>query len=94
MVREISSPRPAAASLPPFVSSLTCGALFALHTAHDKQKVLLSSDAGHFSLIRALHLADLITELNGEQAPFPLSTRHTNPQSSWKSYEQKGRAAS
>lgn len=32
----------------------------------DKQKVLLSTDAGHFSLIRALHLADLITELNGE----------------------------
>ncbi|KAL2024770.1 hypothetical protein VTK56DRAFT_5591 [Thermocarpiscus australiensis] len=31
----------------------------------DKQKLLLSSDAGHFSLIRALHLADLITELNG-----------------------------
>jgi len=27
--------------------------------------MLLSSDAGHFSLIRALHLADLITELNG-----------------------------
>lgn len=31
----------------------------------DKQKVLLSADTGHFSLIRALHLADLITELNG-----------------------------
>jgi hypothetical protein len=31
----------------------------------DKQKVLLSGDAGHFSLIKALHLADLITELNG-----------------------------
>jgi CDP-diacylglycerol--serine O-phosphatidyltransferase len=35
------------------------------HTAIDKQKLLLSSDSGHFSLIRALHLADLITELNG-----------------------------
>ncbi len=76
MVREISSPRPAVALLPPFVFSLTCGGLFALHTAHDKQKVLLSSDAGHFSLIRAMHLADLITELNGEQ---PLSPRRTNP---------------
>ncbi|KAK3305532.1 uncharacterized protein B0T15DRAFT_396914 [Chaetomium strumarium] len=31
----------------------------------DKQRALLSTDAGHFSLIRALHLADLITELNG-----------------------------
>lgn len=32
----------------------------------DKQKVLLSSDTDlHFSLIRAMHLADLITELNG-----------------------------
>lgn len=33
--------------------------------AIDKQKDLLSSDTGHFSLIKALHLADLITELNG-----------------------------
>ncbi|KAF7561978.1 hypothetical protein G7046_g2141 [Stylonectria norvegica] len=31
----------------------------------DKQKMLLSSDAGHFSLVRALHLADLITLMNG-----------------------------
>ncbi|KAK4033012.1 hypothetical protein C8A01DRAFT_19984 [Parachaetomium inaequale] len=31
----------------------------------DKQKLLLSTDAGHFSLVRALHLADLITEMNG-----------------------------
>ncbi|KXX78277.1 CDP-diacylglycerol--serine O-phosphatidyltransferase [Madurella mycetomatis] len=31
----------------------------------DKQKLLLASDSGHFSLIRALHLADFITELNG-----------------------------
>lgn len=31
----------------------------------DKQKILLSSDHGHFSLIRALHMADFITELNG-----------------------------
>ncbi|EEH34052.2 phosphatidylserine synthase [Paracoccidioides lutzii Pb01] len=31
----------------------------------DKQKMLLSADSGHFSLLRALHLADLVTELNG-----------------------------
>ncbi|KAI9755832.1 MAG: tyrosine/serine/threonine protein phosphatase pps1 [Chaenotheca gracillima] len=33
--------------------------------AMEKQKMLLSSDKGHFSMIKALHLADLITELNG-----------------------------
>merc|ERR1712000_169916 len=33
--------------------------------AVDKQKKLLSEETGHFSLIRAMHLADLITELNG-----------------------------
>ena len=33
--------------------------------AIDKQKMLLSADVGHFSLVRALHLADLITLLNG-----------------------------
>jgi len=32
---------------------------------HDKQVRLLAQDAGHFSMIRALHLADVITELNG-----------------------------
>lgn len=31
----------------------------------EKQKYLLSSDAGHFSMIKALHLADLVTEMNG-----------------------------
>ncbi|CAI6339017.1 unnamed protein product [Periconia digitata] len=31
----------------------------------DKQARLLSTEAGHFSLFRALHLADFITELNG-----------------------------
>lgn len=43
----------------PFANSVSPAA------AYDKQKVLLSSEVGHFSLIRALHLADLITELNG-----------------------------
>ncbi|KAF3352182.1 Ubiquitin-conjugating enzyme E2 35 [Verticillium dahliae VDG1] len=33
--------------------------------AQDKQKLLLSSETGHFSLIRAMHLADLITLCNG-----------------------------
>ncbi|KAL7951200.1 CDP-diacylglycerol--serine O-phosphatidyltransferase [Trichoderma barbatum] len=33
--------------------------------AIDKQKMLLSSDVGHFSLVRAMHLADLITLMNG-----------------------------
>lgn len=54
-----------------------------VRSGQEKQKLLLSSDTGHFSLIkyyflnyvlrrasfnpiyRALHLADLITELNG-----------------------------
>jgi len=31
----------------------------------DKQARLLSQETGHFSLVRALHLADFITELNG-----------------------------
>jgi CDP-diacylglycerol--serine O-phosphatidyltransferase len=34
-------------------------------SSFDKQKILLSSDTGHFSLIKALHLADLITLMNG-----------------------------
>ncbi|KAI1848350.1 hypothetical protein JX265_008870 [Neoarthrinium moseri] len=33
--------------------------------AQDKQKVLLESTTGHFSLVKALHLADYITEMNG-----------------------------
>lgn len=34
-------------------------------TIDDKQTQLLAEETGHFSLVRALHLADLITELNG-----------------------------
>lgn len=34
-------------------------------SAVDKQKRLLEKDTGHFSMIKMLHLADLITELNG-----------------------------
>ncbi|RAK76137.1 Gar1-domain-containing protein [Aspergillus fijiensis CBS 313.89] len=30
----------------------------------EKQKMLLSAETGHFSMVRALHLADLVTELN------------------------------
>lgn len=46
-------------------------------TADDKQAKLLSQEAGHFSLVRALHMADFITELNGTHdlsrisSPFP-----------------------
>jgi CDP-diacylglycerol---serine O-phosphatidyltransferase len=41
--------------------------------AMDKQKTLLASDTGHFSLIKALHLADLITELNGTSSTPPFN---------------------
>ncbi|KAF2664936.1 phosphatidylserine synthase [Microthyrium microscopicum] len=34
-------------------------------TPHEKQARLLATQNGHFTMIRALHLADLITELNG-----------------------------
>lgn len=43
-------------------------------TAYDKQKDLLSSETGHFSLIRAMHLADLITEMNGTRRPKQVAT--------------------
>ena len=36
--------------------------------AYNKQKDLLASTTGHFSLLRALHMADYITELNGTTA--------------------------
>lgn len=39
------------------------------NAAYDKQKDLLSNETGHFSLVRAMHLADLITELNGKSTP-------------------------
>ncbi len=45
--------------------------------AVDKQKKLLADDTGHFSMIKMLHLADLITELNGiafSPLPFPPTT--------------------
>jgi len=32
----------------------------------EKQVEILAADNGHFSMIKALHLADLITELNGD----------------------------
>lgn len=37
-----------------------------MNEAIDKQKVLLSAEVGHFSLVRAMHLADLITLMNGK----------------------------
>ncbi|KAK4963827.1 tyrosine/serine/threonine protein phosphatase pps1 [Elasticomyces elasticus] len=33
--------------------------------SQDKQKRLLGEDSGHFSMIRALHLADVVTGMNG-----------------------------
>lgn len=33
--------------------------------AQNKQAILLAQDTGHFSLIKAMHLADVITEMNG-----------------------------
>ncbi|KAE8166168.1 Gar1/Naf1 RNA binding region-domain-containing protein [Aspergillus tamarii] len=33
-------------------------------SGQEKQKMLLSAETGHFSMVRALHLADLVTELN------------------------------
>ncbi|KAF2400008.1 phosphatidylserine synthase [Trichodelitschia bisporula] len=56
---ESDSKRPDTGALPAPRLPLLTG------TAHEKQARLLASDTGHFSMIRALHLADLITELNG-----------------------------
>ncbi len=39
----------------------------------DKQKKLLQGNVGHFSMIKMLHLADLITELNGTPPHLPPS---------------------
>ena len=33
--------------------------------AQTKQAILLAQDTGHFSLVKAMHLADVITEMNG-----------------------------
>lgn len=34
--------------------------------AQTKQAILLAQDTGHFSLVKAMHLADVITEMNGQ----------------------------
>ncbi|KAJ9307781.1 hypothetical protein DTO217A2_2785 [Paecilomyces variotii] len=47
------------------VSDSSTGAAPGSDGGQEKQKMLLSQETGHFSLVRALHLADLITELNG-----------------------------
>ncbi|KAI2863836.1 hypothetical protein CBS147343_1890 [Aspergillus niger] len=49
----------------PSNTSTTSGVPPAGDGGQEKQKMLLSSETGHFSMIRALHLADLVTELNG-----------------------------
>lgn len=46
-----------------------------IHIIEDKQKKLLQADSGHFSMIKMLHLADLITELNGTS----IQTMDTKP---------------
>lgn len=55
----VSPVRPLNLNLPAARSLLLIG------TTEDKQKKLLQADSGHFSMIKMLHLADLITELNG-----------------------------
>jgi hypothetical protein len=46
-------------------------------TAMDKQKRMLeATDPGHFSMVRALHLADLITLLNGTAQTTQLESVH------------------
>jgi CDP-diacylglycerol--serine O-phosphatidyltransferase len=72
-----------------FEFSLTVYGQWSLqYTGQEKQKMLLSSDHGHFSMVksvscsllcsrfsltlnRALHLADLITEMNGKRSQYP-----------------------
>ncbi|KAL3446628.1 hypothetical protein BJX65DRAFT_278938 [Aspergillus insuetus] len=49
----------------PSNSSTNSGVPASSDGAQEKQKMLLSSETGHFSMVRALHLADLVTELNG-----------------------------
>ncbi|CAJ2508564.1 Uu.00g135900.m01.CDS01 [Anthostomella pinea] len=41
------------------------GAAITKEPAHDKQKDLLVANEGHFSLLKAMHMADYITEMNG-----------------------------
>lgn len=49
----------------PANSSTNSGGSTSADGGQEKQKMLLGSDAGHFSMVKALHLADLVTELNG-----------------------------
>lgn len=49
----------------PASSSTNSGGSTVADGGQEKQKMLLGSDAGHFSMVKALHLADLVTELNG-----------------------------
>ncbi|KAH8701884.1 phosphatidylserine synthase [Talaromyces proteolyticus] len=47
------------------VSEQSAGSGVPTDTSQEKQKKLLQAETGHFSMVRTLHLADLITELNG-----------------------------
>ncbi|KAE8147203.1 CDP-diacylglycerol--serine O-phosphatidyltransferase [Aspergillus avenaceus] len=49
----------------PSNTSANSGVPHAGDGGQEKQKMLLSAETGHFSMVRALHLADLVTELNG-----------------------------
>ncbi|PYH46801.1 Gar1-domain-containing protein [Aspergillus saccharolyticus JOP 1030-1] len=48
----------------PSNTSQNSGVSSASDGGQEKQKMLLSAETGHFSMVRALHLADLVTELN------------------------------
>ena len=40
--------------------------ILTVEIGQEKQKKLLESNAGHFSMLKALHMADYITALNGK----------------------------
>jgi len=60
--------------------------------AQNKQAILLAEDAGHFSLIKAMHLADVITEMNGfcgcTNHHYNMKDIFTDKAQSWQSYLQ------
>ncbi|KAL8909168.1 MAG: hypothetical protein Q9207_000342 [Kuettlingeria erythrocarpa] len=65
-VEKTTSSTPADGGMLPLIALTTTVQFAEVHTpGQEKQKKLLAAEAGHFSIIKALHLADLITELNG-----------------------------
>ena len=68
LAREVGlphSPRPQAVSADTGTITKIRDQILTPATASDKQDTLLAKETGHFSLIKAMHLADLITEMNG-----------------------------